>query len=205
MELIQREKRQLRRELRSRLGKLSQAELAEKSARICAHLRAFLPNAVASPLEKPNIGAFAALPGEADLMPLMEADPPMARWCFPLVQNEGMQFHAVLSASNLIEGSYGIREPDPASVDCAIIPIEKIDCFLVPGLGFSATNGQRLGRGKGFYDRCLANARESSPRIGVTFDSQLVNALPFEAHDLPVHFLVTESGIREIAGSVADQ
>jgi len=50
-----------------------------------------------------------------------------------------------------------------------------------------------LGRGRGYYDRFLAGAR--GLRLGVCFEDQIVEAVPSEAHDLRMDFLVTPSAI----------
>ena len=67
--------------------------------------------------------------------------------------------------------------------------------MVVPGLGFTA-NGERLGYGKGFYDRWLAT-HPSACRIGFAYAAQVLTALPGEAHDERLDLLVTEDGITE--------
>ena len=65
---------------------------------------------------------------------------------------------------------------------------------IVPGLAFDR-RGHRLGRGAGVYDRFLATLAPHTLRIGVIPDAQLVDALPTEPHDVPMHLVVTEKRV----------
>lgn len=75
------------------------------------------------------------------------------------------------------------------------IELSEIDLFLVPGLAFDRGGG-RLGYGAGYYDRLLASAPAAIPRVGVTFDSLVVDRVPVSHHDVAMTHLVTESGLR---------
>jgi len=90
----------------------------------------------------------------------------------------------------LINGPFGIRRPQAPQAYRG-----EIDAVVVPGIGFTA-NGERLGYGKGFYDRWLA-AHPSACRIGFAYAAQVLTALPSEAHDERLDLLVTEDGITE--------
>ncbi|MFF8658087.1 5-formyltetrahydrofolate cyclo-ligase [Streptomyces huasconensis] len=72
------------------------------------------------------------------------------------------------------------------------------DTVLLPGLAVDE-RGTRLGRGGGSYDRVLARLELSGadPALVVLlYDSEVVARIPAEAHDLPVHAVVTPSGVR---------
>lgn len=88
-------------------------------------------------------------------------------------------------ADLLTPAPYGGRQPlsDAASV----MP----DLLFVPLLGFTA-QGARLGQGAGHYDRYLAQHPAVVP-IGIAWDSQLCEALPHEAHDIPLRAIATPS------------
>ena len=92
---------------------------------------------------------------------------------------------------DLVLGQYGIPEPrkELKAADPEIVRNELL--FLVPALSCDRT-GRRLGRGGGFYDRMLAGAK--LPPIGIIFSCQFAEKLPFEDHDLPVSYVVTEQG-----------
>lgn len=88
---------------------------------------------------------------------------------------------------DLVVGQFGIREPAELSPEMDLNPL---DLVLVPGLAFDARGG-RLGRGKGFYDRLLAEVRGT--KCGVAFDEQLVGAVPVGPLDIPLNCIVTPS------------
>jgi len=67
--------------------------------------------------------------------------------------------------------------------------------LLCPLVGFDRT-GQRIGMGKGYFDRWLANNRDAvAGVIGLAFAEQEVNKIPFERHDQPLDGIITEKGM----------
>lgn len=63
------------------------------------------------------------------------------------------------------------------------------DLIVVPGVAFDK-NGNRLGRGKGYYDRFLCKHLEVK-RIGICFDFQFVDEVPTEDNDIKMHEVLT--------------
>ena len=89
-------------------------------------------------------------------------------------------------------GTWGIREPRPDR--CARVDPDNIDFVLVPGLAFDARGG-RLGYGGGFYDRLLASILSTRTwLVAGAFESQRVERLPLDEHDVPMDVVVTENG-----------
>jgi 5-formyltetrahydrofolate cyclo-ligase len=88
-------------------------------------------------------------------------------------------------ATEIVAGKFGVREP---AATCAEIAFDKFDLMLVPGMAFDLT-GNRLGRGRGFYDRLLVET--SGIKCGVGYDFQLLEKIPVEPHDAKVNFIVT--------------
>jgi 5-formyltetrahydrofolate cyclo-ligase len=77
-----------------------------------------------------------------------------------------------------------------------IVEPEELDLIIAPAL--SVDNfGNRLGRGGGFFDRYLEQF--DGPVAGVVYDSELVPQLPSEAHDKPVHYVVTPTRIQTLS------
>lgn len=102
--------------------------------------------------------------------------PDQAIYCAALHQGEMM---------DLKKGPFGVLEPP---VNAPVVPLNRLDLVLVPGLGFDPA-GRRLGRGKGFYDRLLAEA--AGVKCGVAMDEQIVPELPEEPHDVAMNFILT--------------
>lgn len=67
----------------------------------------------------------------------------------------------------------------------------KIDLILVPGVAFDKS-GNRLGRGKGYYDKVLKQT--GAYKLGVCFDFQLVERVPVEPHDVKMDRVVASGG-----------
>lgn len=174
--------------LRRLLRGITSSAREEWSNRIVGHLRSWLPS---HPL---RIALFSALPDEPDLSSLWELAP-NHRWCVPLVRGSELTFHTATAPSQLRAGSFGIREPDPQLHP--MIAIGNLDLLLCPGLGFTSA-GTRLGRGKGYYDRALAESRPDACRIGVLFACQRCESLPVEEHDQHMTHLVDENGIHPV-------
>jgi hypothetical protein len=64
--------------------------------------------------------------------------------------------------------------------------------ILIPGVAFDPS-GNRVGRGRGWYDRLLARF-ERAHRMGLAFDLQLVGEVPREPWDVPMDSVVTPAG-----------
>jgi 5-formyltetrahydrofolate cyclo-ligase len=127
-----------------------------------------------------TVGLYAAQASEPDLSGLL--DLPGKTFCFPRVIGEGMEFRQCQSMELLLE-------PDPGR--CPMVSPSEIDLLLIPGLAFTRSGG-RLGRGGGFYDRFLIGTHPCAIKMGVCFHVQLAEALPLEAHDHEVDWVVTE-------------
>jgi 5-formyltetrahydrofolate cyclo-ligase len=83
--------------------------------------------------------------------------------------------------------TFGVDEPSAQQQE---VEPGSVDCIVVPGLAFGE-QGERVGRGKGHYDRLLA--RETTAiRVVLAFDFQLFEALEQNAWDQPVHWIMTE-------------
>jgi 5-formyltetrahydrofolate cyclo-ligase len=111
--------------------------------------------------------------------------------CYPLSHVHGriLSFRAITSELELEPGRLGVREPNNSA---ELVPVEQIDLFVVPGLGFSR-DGKRLGRGGGYYDATLRSASERSRRVGLGFSEQLVEEIPVTDEDVLMDLVVTEA------------
>jgi 5-formyltetrahydrofolate cyclo-ligase len=92
----------------------------------------------------------------------------------------------VVSADALVAGKYGIKEP---SAECRQAEINEIALWLIPAVAFDR-NGNRLGRGGGFYDRLLEN--EKGIKVGIAHSLRIVEELPVEDWDIKMDFVITE-------------
>ncbi|MEU2717939.1 5-formyltetrahydrofolate cyclo-ligase [Streptomyces sp. NPDC007205] len=80
--------------------------------------------------------------------------------------------------------------------------VTAADVVLLPGLAVDA-RGMRLGRGGGSYDRVLSRLERAGARprlVVLLYDTEVVARVPAEAHDKPVHAVVTPSGVHRFPG-----
>lgn len=87
----------------------------------------------------------------------------------------------LLKGAKLRKGPYSVHQP--AIKRC--INLKNIDLVIVPGLAFT-NKGKRLGRGKGYYDRFLANMPPKTTAVGLAYDFQILPFLPTTATDVDV-------------------
>ncbi len=87
--------------------------------------------------------------------------------------------------SRLALGAFHIEEPEGDET----YSVNDIDLIVVPGVGYDPA-GNRVGRGKGFYDRLLADSKAT--KIGVAYDFQVVDAIDAEPHDVRVDIVITD-------------
>ncbi len=116
------------------------------------------------------------------------------RVAVPFVDEERMEL-IPCEISNLEElavGTFGVMEPDPGNL--RIVNTEEIDVVVVPGMAFDR-NCNRLGRGKGYFDRFLKRLNGGKKVIGLAFSEQVFDSIPVEENDAKVDIVVTESSI----------
>lgn len=143
--------------------------------------------------EAPAVAAFAALGAEPELAEL-SAD---KAWFLPRWSPSAGRYEIVGigdSERDLVRGRYGIREPRPELPALPEAEWREL-LFLIPALSCDRC-GVRLGRGGGYYDRMLAESVRGA--AAVVYDCQLAEeALPCEAHDRRVDWVVTEKRLVE--------
>ena len=113
-------------------------------------------------------------------------------WC----DGPELRLFALGSVEELAEGAYGIPEPSPelrGRAGRSVRP-ESLDLIVVPGVAFDRRGG-RVGHGRGYYDRLLADVRPDAVRVGLCFECQLFDSVPAEPHDLPMDLVITESAV----------
>ncbi len=148
------------------------------------------------------VALFGGLKTEPALLPLLPWLWENGRQAaFFAIESDGvMHPYLVRHEGELVVGAYGVLMPDVSM--CPRIDVADLDVVLVPGLAFSFCDGSRLGRGKGYYDRVLAQLRPDARVIGVGYSVQIAKFIPREQHDKCVHSLVSEDGWLDIESPV---
>ncbi|RAU96998.1 5-formyltetrahydrofolate cyclo-ligase [Mycolicibacter senuensis] len=97
----------------------------------------------------------------------------------------------------LVPGPFGLLEPAPPWLPAQVLA--EADLVVVPALAIDR-RGARLGRGAGFYDRSLLLRRPQIPLVAVVRDTELLDELPAEPHDVPMtHALTPGLGVVALA------
>lgn len=108
------------------------------------------------------------------------------RILLPVVVGDDLELRLYTGPEDLKPGAYGIEEPTGE----LFTDYADIDFIAVPGVAFDR-NGNRLGRGKGYYDRLLPRI-PSAYKAGICFPFQLVEKVPAEPFDIRMDEIITQ-------------
>lgn len=140
--------------------------------------------------ESGTICAYVPIGAEPGSLSMLDAATAAGvRVLLPLTGPPGpLDWAEYTSEDRLATRRFGLREPDgPALGPDAIAEASLI---LIPALG-ADRRGVRLGRGAGHYDRSLPLAAPGAALVVVVRDAELVDELPHDPHDVPMHFALT--------------
>jgi 5-formyltetrahydrofolate cyclo-ligase len=190
-------KSELRRELNKRLASCSPGFFTAEGMAVAASL-------AKTPLwgEYETLLLFLSMKNEIDTAPLLEAALAAGKKVFaPRIKGEELFFYRLSSpAGPWQRGAFGIREPaeprtagkdgpaEKAPASALPAPLSPADfpaLIIVPGLGFDR-RGNRLGRGKGYYDRFLKSLDKeglSFRTIGLCLEAQILPEIPADPWD----------------------
>lgn len=190
MQLIS--KSEIRASVLTKRKALSSKEIQSKSEAVFLNFlsnseRIFSKNLLQRPLK---IGLYAPIQGEVLTEKFFETFIKLGfHPCFPKVDGEEIHFYEVSDLTQLKpQGKLNLPEP---------VVTEKMkpvlaDYIFVPGVAFDA-KANRLGYGRGFYDRYFA--RHKPTTIGLAYDFQIVGEIPLESHDMGLDYIFTENEI----------
>ena len=139
-----------------------------------------------------QILAYFSVPGEVQTIEFIEHYKDKKDILLPVVDGDVLSLKKYTGKENCIKGAFGIPEP----VGTIVSDMQSVDLAIIPGIAFDRA-GNRLGRGKGYYDKLLFRFPRKTLKIGVCFDFQLIDLVPTDDWDIPVDMVVTEKGINE--------
>ncbi|KAF6208652.1 hypothetical protein GE061_017110 [Apolygus lucorum] len=187
-------KKLLRRRLKDVLNAMSQETRDQQSSLITEKI-------LANPIynKSRRVGIYLNMPEEVNTDALVRDVLTSGKECFiPRCTKLVMtmeKLHSIEDYENLAPNSWGIKEPLQEELRESSALNGGLDLVIVPGLGFTNT-GQRIGRGKGYYDKFLSEMkllREGScfTTIGVAFKEQIVDEIPTSEHDFRLDFVIS--------------
>lgn len=174
-------KSELRQIIRRAKRQFSQEQLGELSLSIIdtlCHNKHFI--------NAKTILAYHSLPDEVSTHDFIKEYSKTKTILLPKVIGDGeMEIRRYRGEEDLRLGSFGIMEP------CGEIfsDYEHIDLAIIPGMAFDQ-KGNRLGRGKGYYDRFLSRTHNIY-KVGICFPFQLVDEVPIEEYDVAMDIVVS--------------
>ncbi len=185
--MLQEQKTTIRKKILNLLRNQKEEERLRKSQVIQEKLF-FMPEFQSSK----TILFYASFDGEVDTFEMMRKASSLGKQiALPTIIKGTNQF-VPISVSNLEEdleyGPYDIQQPcyDPAKA----VKEKDLDMVIAPGVAFDKEN-KRLGRGKGFYDRFLDSLPKDVFSVGLAFDFQMFDCLPYQEHDVPVSCVIS--------------
>ena len=105
----------------------------------------------------------------------------------PCVDGNDLRLRQYTGPECMVAGEqFGIGEPTGEE----FTRLDEVEMIIVPGVAFDRHNN-RMGRGRGFYDRLLSST-PSALKVGVAFDFQMLDEIPVEPFDIPMDKVVTE-------------
>lgn len=135
------------------------------------------------------IALYHAIPGEVQTAGFIEKWFDKKQLLLPLVIGDDLRLLPYEGYDSLIPGAFGILEPTNTETT---VPESDVDLIIVPGVAFDCQLN-RMGRGKGYYDRLLSTLQ--APKIGICFDFQLQESIPVESFDKKMDMVITENKI----------
>ena len=190
------QKKELRKEAKLYRISVSEKDRLNKSTDIISNLKdleAFMKAEV--------ILMYASLPDEVETLSLMRElleEGKKEIYC-PVTQGDERGFYRIQSLDDLKEGNFHVLEPD-VSEETLLKPLKGLNyCMLMPGLMFDK-KGNRLGYGKGYYDKYLAGLDEdvNMTTIALSYESMVKDEIPAEETDRPADYIVTDKGLYKI-------
>ena len=166
-------KHELRARIKEEKKKYSPEDLQKMADKICESIETSQDFFFAK-----NVMAFWNLPDEPNLRPLLNKYADKKNIFLPIIEDGEIRIARFVDEANMEVGAFNISEP---SKDLKVSQMTAIDLVLVPGVAFDK-NGNRLGRGKGYYDHFLTGRRVE--KVGVCFPFQVVEEIPTEPFDI---------------------
>lgn len=183
------QKQQLRADLLEQRRKHDQEFILNQSDKMAENLYAW------SCYQQANtIMLFISMPDEPSMMKIIEHAWRQGKTvCIPHMRQQfGVMDAAIIdNMDSLVRGRFNLFVPDPTHLK--VIDPESIDLIVVPAVAYDYA-GNRLGMGAGYYDRFIPQASKAV-LIGAIWSSQMVDCIPSNQYDRPVHYLLREDRI----------
>ena len=146
-----------------------------------------------------TVAAYVSMNGEPGTGPLLDGLRAAGkRVVLPvLLPDDDLDWAVYEGPESLVPARFGLLQPSGERL--GVDAVATADVVLVPGLAVSA-DGVRLGRGGGSYDRALGRVPVGTYTCVLLYDAEVAVPVPSEAHDRPVSYAATASGVVRLRG-----
>lgn len=176
------EKNEIRRKIKAMRSMLLESEKNSAADEVFRHLEQTVAFMLAS-----KILMYHSLPDELPTREFLKKWKDKKDFYLPRVNGVNLEI-LPYNESRLELGAFHIEEPTGEdTVDAA-----EMELIIVPAVAYDR-RGNRLGRGKGFYDRLLATTKAT--KIGIAYEFQIFDEIPSETHDIPMDYVITQRSV----------
>lgn len=136
-----------------------------------------------------SFAIYHAMPDEVQTASFIRKWASLKTIYLPVICGNLLELHQYKADEDLKPGVFGILEPIPTT----IVEKPKPDLIVIPGVAFDK-DMNRMGRGKGFYDKLLIEPElQSTKRVGLCFSFQLVPEVPSYSNDIKMEMVITDT------------
>ncbi len=179
------QKKELRKKVKQKIAGLSAEEKNKQANMVFTRLKGLPQFRFAE-----AVMLFWSMDDEIPTHNFIEEISASKRVFLPVIKGDDIVIKPYISAEDMQpEMRYNIQEPQGDEV-----PDFNPDLIVLPGLAYDA-NCNRLGRGKGYYDRFLNSLDVASSLVGICFNEQIVDHVPVDEHDYRVDSVITAAGL----------
>lgn len=178
-------KETIRTRIKARKSLLSPSERAEAARRVFEQVERTAAFMLAD-----HILMYHSLPDEVSTREFIDRWHTRKHFYLPRVNGVNLDI-LPYDRTRLHLGAFNIEEP----VGDELVDINDIELVIVPGVAYDR-HGNRLGRGRGYYDRLLRGTRAAT--IGVAYSCQLCDDIEPDEYDVPVHCVITDTGVYRV-------
>ena len=176
------QKKQLRKQIKEEKRSHTAEVLMAKSSALLAQLEKH-PRFIASK----TILCYYSLGDEVQTHAFVEKWHTTKKILLPVVVGDILELRHYTGKDCLVEGAFHIEEPAGEN----FTGFDEIELGIIPGISFDR-QGNRLGRGKGYYDKLLPKLHAYN--IGICYQFQAREEIPCEPFDKPMNEVWTEEG-----------
>lgn len=175
------EKSEIRRKIKALRSMLLETEKLSAAEEVFAHLETSPAFMMAE-----HILMYHSLPDELSTRRFLSKWRDRKHFYLPRVNGVNLDI-LPYDETRLELGAFHIEEPTGENT----VNPDEIEMVVVPAVAYDR-KGNRLGRGKGFYDRLLSTTKAT--KVGVGYEFQILDEIPVEPHDVKMDIVITQSG-----------